>query len=127
VRYGLYRETHPKVTGEADEHVAEQPGDLSDISCEIVLPSTAQDDNMLARKGKPTREEWDRLSKREQWELIKNMDLKEATKGMSDSERTIYIENLQKVSNAVEMGAGYRILHYATISGYINRPNSIMF
>jgi hypothetical protein len=126
VRYGLYRETRPKVTGAADEHVAEQPGDLSDMSCEIVLPSNAQDDNMPAQKGKPTREEWDRLSKREQWELIKNMDLKEATKGMSDSERAIYIENLQKVSNAIEMGAGNRILHYVTISGYINRPNSIL-
>lgn len=54
------------------------------------------------------------------------MDLKEATKGMSDSERAIYIENLQKVSNAIEMGAGNRILHYVTISGYINRPNSIL-
>jgi hypothetical protein len=117
----------PKVTSEADKRTAEQPGDLSNMSCEIVLPSTAQNDNMPARKGKPTREEWDRLSKREQWELIKNMDLNEATKGMSDSERTIYIENLQKVSNAVEMGAGYRILHYVTISGYINRPNSISF
>ncbi|MCK9564867.1 MAG: hypothetical protein M0Q43_02310 [Methanothrix sp.] len=127
MRYGLYRATRPKVTGAADEHVAEQPGDLSDMSCEIVLPSTAQEiDNMPAQKWKPTREEWDRLSKREQWELIKNMDLKEATKGMSDSERASYIENLQKVSNAVEMGAGNRILHYVTISGYINRPNAIL-
>ncbi|MFZ3148081.1 MAG: hypothetical protein WA137_03485 [Methanothrix sp.] len=126
MRYGLYRATRTKTTGAADEHVAVQPGDLSEMSYEIVIPSTAQDDNMPAQKGKSTREEWDRLSKREQWELIKNMDLKEATKGMSDSERASYIENLQKVSNAVEMGAGNRILYYATISGFINRPNAIL-
>lgn len=127
MRYGLYRATRPKVTGAADERIAEQPSDLSNMSHEIVLSSTAQDDDMPAQKGKPTREEWDRLSKLEQWELIKNMDLKEATKGMSESERTSYIENLQKVSNAVDMGAGYRILYYVTISGYINRPNAISF
>jgi len=127
VRYGLYRATHPKVTGAADKRIVGQPSNLSDMSHEIVLSSTAKDDDMTAQKGKPTREEWDRLSKIEQWELIKNMDLKEATKGMSDSERSSYIENLQKVSNAVDMGAGYRILHYVTISGYINRPNAISF
>jgi hypothetical protein len=55
------------------------------------------------------------------------MDLKEATKGMSESERACYIENLRKVSDAVDRGAGYRILYYATISGYINRPNLISF
>jgi len=125
VRYGLYRATRPKVTGASDERLAEQPSDLSNMSRKIELPSTAQ--NMPAQKGKPTREEWDKLSKIEQWELIKNMDLKEATKGMSESERTCYIENLQKVSDAVDRGAGYRILHYVTISGYINRPNSILF
>ena len=112
MRYGLYRESRPKVTG---------------MSREIMLSSTTQHDDMPSQKGKPTREEWDRLSKMEQWELIKNMDLKEATKGMSDSERTSYIENLKKVSDAVDMGAGYRILHYVTISGYINCPNAILF
>ena len=127
MRYGLYRATRPKVIGEADEHRAEQPSDLSNMSRKIELYSPAQDDDMPAQKGKPTREEWDKLSKIEQWELIKNMDLKEATKGMSESERACYIENLQKVSDAVDRGAGYRILHYATISGYINRPNLISF
>ncbi|MCX6678439.1 MAG: hypothetical protein NTU95_10940 [Methanothrix sp.] len=127
MRYGLYRATRPKVTGAADERLAEQPSDLSNMNRKIELSSTAQDDDMPAQKGKPTREEWDRLSKIEQWELIKNMDLKEATEGMSESERTRYIENLRKVSNAVDRGAGYRILHYVTISGYINRPNSILF
>jgi hypothetical protein len=127
VRYGLYRATHAKVTGAADEQIVGQPSNLSDMSHKIVLSSTAKDDDMTAQKGKPTREEWDRLSKIEQWELIRNMDLNEATKGMSESERSSYIENLQKVSNAVDMGAGYRILHYVTISGYINRPNEISF
>jgi len=127
VRYGLYRATRPKVIGEADEHRAEQPSDLSNMSRKIELYSPAHDDDMPAQKGKPTREEWDKLSKIEQWELIKNMDLKEATKGMSESERACYIENLRKVSDAVDRGAGYRILHYATISGYINRPNLILF
>lgn len=93
----------------------------------IELSSPAQDHDTPTQKGKLTSKEWDRLSKIEQWELIKNIDLKEATKGMSESERACYIENLQKVSDAVERGAGYRILHYATISGYINRPNSISF
>ena len=127
MRYGLYRATHAKVTGAADKRIVGQPSNLSDMSHEIVLSSIAKDHDMTAQKGKPTREEWDRLSKIEQWELIRNMDLKEATKGMSDSERSSYIENLQKVSNAVDMGAGYRILHYVTISGYINRPNAISF
>jgi hypothetical protein len=127
VRYGLYRATRPKVIGADDEHRAEQPSDLSNINRKIELSYPAQDNDMPAQKGKPTREEWDRLSKMEQWELVKNMDLKEATKGMSESERTCYIENLRKVSEAVDRGAGYRILHYATISGYINRPNSISF
>jgi hypothetical protein len=127
VRYGLYRATRPKVTGAADERRAEQTSDLSNMSRKIELHSIAQDDDMPAQKGKPTREEWDKLSKIEQWELIKNMDLKEATKGMSESERACYIENLQKVSDAVDRGAGYRILHYVTISGYINRPNLILF
>ena len=127
MRYGLYRATRPKVIGAADEHRAEQPSDLSNMNRKIELSSTTQDNDMPAQKGKPTREEWDRLSKLEQWELIKNMDLKEATKGMSESERACYIENLRKVSDAVERGAGHRILHYVTISGYINRPNSILF
>ena len=127
MRYGLYRATHAKVTCAADKRIVGQPSNLSDMSHEIVLSSIAKDHDMTAQKGKPTREEWDRLSKIEQWELIRNMDLKEATKGMSDSERSSYIENLQKVSNAVDMGAGYRILHYVTISGYINRPNAISF
>jgi hypothetical protein len=127
VRYGLYRAAHPKVTGAADKQIVVQPSNLSDMSHEIVLSSSAKDGDKTVQKGKPTREAWDRLSKIEQWELIRNMDLKEATKGMSDSERSSYIENLQKVSNAVDMGAGYRILHYVTISGYINRPNVISF
>jgi hypothetical protein len=127
VRYGLYRATRPKVIGEADEHRAEQSSDLSNMSRKIELHSPAHDDDMPAQKGKTTRKEWEKLSKIEQWELIKNMDLKEATKGMSESERACYIENFRKVSDAVDRGAGYRILHYATISGYINRPNLILF
>ena len=84
-----------------------------------------QDDDMLAKNGKLTLEEWGGLSRREQWELIKNMDLEEATKDMSDSERSCYIEKLQTISKTVDMGAGFRLLHYLTISGYINRPNPL--
>ena len=83
-----------------------------------------QDDNMPAKNGKLTPEKWGKLSKIEQWELIKNMDLEEATKGMSESERSCYIEKLQMISNIVDKGAGSRLLHYLTISGYINHPNA---
>jgi hypothetical protein len=89
------------------------------------LYRTAQDDDMPAQKGKLTLKEWDRLSKREQWELIKNMDLEVATKGMSDSERSSYIEKLQTISKVVDTGTGSRLLYYLTISGYINRPNAL--
>ncbi|MDD1762991.1 MAG: hypothetical protein LUQ59_12240 [Methanothrix sp.] len=88
------------------------------------LYRAAQDDDMPAQNGKLTLKEWDKLSKREQWELIKNTDLEEATKGMSDSERSSYIEKLQTISNVVDKGDGYRLLHYLTISGYIDRPNT---
>ena len=89
------------------------------------LYRSAQDDDMPVQKGKLTLEEWGRLSKNEQWELIKDQDLEEATKGMSDSERSSYIEKLQTISNVVDMGAGSRLLHYLTISGYINRPKAL--
>ena len=89
------------------------------------LYRAAQDDDMPAQKGKLSLEEWGRLSKSEQWELIKNMDLEEATKDMSDSERSSYIEKLQTISKVVDMGVGSRLLHYLTISGYINRPKAL--
>jgi len=89
------------------------------------LYKMAQDNDMPTQNGKLTLEEWGKLSKIEQWELIKNMDLEEATTGMSDSERSSYIEKLQTISKVVDMGAGSRLLHYVTISGYINRPNAL--
>jgi hypothetical protein len=84
-----------------------------------------QNDDMSAQNEELTLNEWDRLSKSEQWELIKNMDLEETMTGMNATERFSYIEKLQTISKVVDMGFGSRLLHYLTISGYINRPKEL--